>query len=79
MYTVFSHSLQCFYRATVFSKATVFYALATLLTFVPPLLIAFRSQGVVLVTIRMIFLLMFRVVQLDLTPEIQALHLVFDI
>ena len=45
MYTVFTHSLQCFYKATVFSKATVFYVLATLLTFVPPLLIAFRSQG----------------------------------
>ena len=43
---MFTHSLQCFYKATVFSKATVFYILATLLTFVPPLLIAFRSQGV---------------------------------
>lgn len=45
MYTVFSHSVSQFYKTNVFSKASVFYLLATLLTFIPPLLIAYRSQG----------------------------------
>lgn len=45
MYTVFSHSAQISYKAPVLSKVTVFYILATLLTFIPPLLISYRSQG----------------------------------
>ena len=45
MYTVFAHSLFCSYRAPVLSKATLFYAVSSLLTFVPPLLITYRSQG----------------------------------
>ena len=45
MYTVFTHAVFRSYRADVFSKATVFYVAASLLTFVPPLLIAYRSQG----------------------------------
>ncbi len=45
MYTVFTHATFTRYRAPFFSKATVFYALATALTFIPPLLITYRSQG----------------------------------
>ena len=47
MYTVFQHSADLSYKAPICSKVTVFYAVTTILTFVPPLLIAFRSQGTV--------------------------------
>ena len=33
------------YRAPYCSKVSIFYAVTTILTFVPPLLIAYRSQG----------------------------------
>ena len=46
MYTVFAHAVFCHYRAPLLSKATAFYALATALTFIPPLLITYRSQGI---------------------------------
>ncbi len=45
MYTVFSQPVLKLYQVSLCSKATVFYIAATILTFVPPLLIAFRSQG----------------------------------
>ncbi len=44
-YTVFSHAVHCYYKTTLFSKATVFYLLASVFTFIPPLLITYRSQG----------------------------------
>ena len=47
MYVVFRHSVDRCYKANVCSKATVFYILASLLTFVPPLLIAYRSQSMI--------------------------------
>ena len=45
MFTIFSHPLYLCYQTPVCSKATVFFILATILTFVPPLLITYRSQG----------------------------------
>ena len=45
MYTLFTHSANFVYKSPIFSKATVFYILTTLLTFIPPLLIVYRSQG----------------------------------
>lgn len=45
MYVVFGHPVKQYYHTTIISKATVFYILATVLTFIPPLLITYRSQG----------------------------------
>jgi len=45
MYTIFSHSINVCYKTPVFSKATIFYFISFLLTFFPPLLITYRSQG----------------------------------
>jgi hypothetical protein len=45
MYTVFSHPASYGYKTTLCSKVTVFYAVTTILTFIAPLLIAYRSQG----------------------------------
>lgn len=45
MLTIFSHSVQTEYKASLCSKVAVFYLATTVLTFVPPLLIAYRSQG----------------------------------
>ena len=45
MYTVFSHPLTISYKASLCSKITVFYFVTTILTILPPLLIAYRSQG----------------------------------
>ena len=49
MYTFFSHPLQTSYKGAICSKIGVFYAATTILTFIPPLLIAYRSQGKVYV------------------------------
>lgn len=45
LFEVFSHSIRRKYKTSVCSKATVFYVIASLLTFIPPLLITYRSQG----------------------------------
>ncbi len=45
MYVVFGHPVRHLYKTHFASRATVFYALASVLTFVPPLLITYRSQG----------------------------------
>ena len=44
-YTVWSHPVQFTYTTSILSRATVFHILATLLTIIPPLLMAYRSQG----------------------------------
>ena len=43
-YTVWSHPVQFTYTTSILSRATVFHILATLLTIIPPLLMAYRSQ-----------------------------------
>jgi len=43
--TLFSQPLRRVYRAPVASKAAIFSFLSALLTFLPPLMIAYRSQG----------------------------------
>ena len=45
MYTAFTYPLKTHYHANLCSKVTVFYLIVTILTFIPPLLIAYRSQG----------------------------------
>ena len=45
MYTFFNRPLQISYKGALCSKIGVFYAATTLLTLIPPLLIAYRSQG----------------------------------
>ena len=45
MYTFFSHPSEISYKASFCSKIGVFYWVTTILTFIPPLLIAYRSQG----------------------------------
>ena len=44
-YTVWSNPVNFTYTTTIFSRATVFHILVTLLTIIPPLLMAYRSQG----------------------------------
>lgn len=45
LFQVFSHSIRRKYKTGACSKATIFYIIASLLTFIPPLLITYRSQG----------------------------------
>ncbi|KAM4833510.1 transmembrane protein 231 [Thomomys bottae] len=45
LYEIFSHPIERGYRAGLCSKAALFLLLATALTYVPPLLVAFRSHG----------------------------------
>ncbi|XP_018411377.1 PREDICTED: transmembrane protein 231 [Nanorana parkeri] len=45
IYEVYSHPYLVRYRATICSKATVFLILVLALTYIPPLLVAYRSQG----------------------------------
>ena len=45
VYEVFSQAERRRYKTHICSKATVFQFFCTILTFIPPLLVAFRSQG----------------------------------
>ncbi|XP_057568704.1 transmembrane protein 231 isoform X2 [Hippopotamus amphibius kiboko] len=45
LYELFSHPVERGYRAGLCSKAALFLLLAAALTYVPPLLVAFRSHG----------------------------------
>ncbi|XP_078524568.1 transmembrane protein 231 [Lissotriton helveticus] len=45
LYEVYSHPLLVKYRSSVCSKATVFLLVVLALTYIPPLLVAYRSQG----------------------------------
>lgn len=45
LYHLFSHPIERAYRAGLCSKAALFLLLATALTYIPPLLVAFRSHG----------------------------------
>lgn len=45
LYELFSQPVERGYRAGLCSKAALFLLLATALTFLPPLLVAFRSHG----------------------------------
>ncbi|XP_020819326.1 transmembrane protein 231 isoform X1 [Phascolarctos cinereus] len=45
LYDLYSHPAEIIYRAGLCSKAAIFLLLATSLTYIPPLLVAFRSQG----------------------------------
>ncbi|XP_049720939.1 transmembrane protein 231 isoform X2 [Loxodonta africana] len=45
LYELFSHPAERSYRAGLCSKAALFLLLAAALTYVPPLLVAFRSHG----------------------------------
>ncbi|XP_069878049.1 transmembrane protein 231 isoform X2 [Dipodomys merriami] len=45
LYEIFSHPIERSYRAGLCSKAALFLLLATALTYIPPLLVAFRSHG----------------------------------
>ncbi|XP_017501184.3 transmembrane protein 231 [Manis javanica] len=45
LYELFSHPIERGYRAGLCSKAAVFLLLAAALTYIPPLLVAFRSHG----------------------------------
>ncbi|XP_006908872.1 transmembrane protein 231 isoform X2 [Pteropus alecto] len=45
LYELFSHPAERGYRAGLCSKAALFLLLATALTYIPPLLVAFRSHG----------------------------------
>lgn len=45
LYQLFSHPAERGYRAGLCSKAALFLLLATALTYIPPLLVAFRSHG----------------------------------
>lgn len=45
MYTIFSYPIKTKYKNSFCSKATFFYLVTSVLTFIPPLLIAYRSQG----------------------------------
>lgn len=44
-YEVFSHPVLIRYKAGVCSRASVFVLVVYLLTYIPPLLITYRSQG----------------------------------
>ncbi|XP_075440038.1 transmembrane protein 231 [Ascaphus truei] len=45
MYEVYSHPALVRYRTSICSKATAFLLIVLALTYIPPLLVAFRSQG----------------------------------
>lgn len=45
LYELFSQPVERGYRAGLCSKAALFLLLATALTYIPPLLVAFRSHG----------------------------------
>ncbi|XP_010607815.1 transmembrane protein 231 [Fukomys damarensis] len=45
LYELFSHPAERSYRAGLCSKAALFLLLAAVLTYIPPLLVAFRSHG----------------------------------
>lgn len=45
LYELFSQPTERGYRAGLCSKAALFLLLATALTYIPPLLVAFRSHG----------------------------------
>ncbi|XP_006860221.1 PREDICTED: transmembrane protein 231 [Chrysochloris asiatica] len=45
LYELFSHPAERRYRAGLCSKAALFLLLAAMLTYIPPLLVAFRSHG----------------------------------
>ncbi|XP_075138120.1 transmembrane protein 231 [Leptodactylus fuscus] len=45
IYEVYSHPLLVRYRTSICSKATLFLFVVLLLTYIPPLLVAYRSQG----------------------------------
>ncbi|GAB1293679.1 Transmembrane protein 231 [Apodemus speciosus] len=45
LYHLFSHPVERAYRAGLCSKAALFVLLTTALTYIPPLLVAFRSHG----------------------------------
>lgn len=45
LHELFSHPVERGYRAGLCSKAALFLLLATALTYIPPLLVAFRSHG----------------------------------
>lgn len=45
LYQLFSHPAERGYRAGLCSKAALFLLLATALTYIPPLLVAFRTHG----------------------------------
>ena len=45
LYHLFSHPIERAYRAGLCSKAALFLLLTTALTYIPPLLVAFRSHG----------------------------------
>ncbi|XP_051830632.1 transmembrane protein 231 [Antechinus flavipes] len=45
LYQLFSHPTERSYRAGLCSKAALFLVLVTALTYIPPLLVAFRSHG----------------------------------
>ncbi|XP_055407441.1 transmembrane protein 231 isoform X2 [Bubalus kerabau] len=45
LYELFAHPVERGYRAGLCSKAALFLLLATALTYIPPLLVAFRSHG----------------------------------
>lgn len=45
LYHLFSHPVERAYRAGLCSKAALFLLLTTALTYIPPLLVAFRSHG----------------------------------
>lgn len=45
IYEVYSHPLLVRYRTSICSKATLFLFMVLVLTYIPPLLVAYRSQG----------------------------------
>ncbi|XP_056381814.1 transmembrane protein 231 [Hyla sarda] len=45
IYEVYSHPLLVRYRTSICSKATLFLLVVLVLTYIPPLLVAYRSQG----------------------------------
>ncbi|XP_068116895.1 transmembrane protein 231 isoform X3 [Hyperolius riggenbachi] len=45
IYEVYSHPYLVRYRTSICSKATVFLIVVLILTYIPPLLVAYRSQG----------------------------------
>lgn len=45
LYELYSHPAERGYRAGLCSKAALFLLLAAALTYIPPLLVAFRSHG----------------------------------
>ena len=42
---VFTYPVNLRYKSVICSKASAFYALCSLLTIIPPLLVAYRSEG----------------------------------